>query len=61
MTRQEYQRRWIACKRAKVAGLNIELADAFLGVAAAFGYEKQTARAALYLAAREGLLGTLQR
>ena len=61
MTRQEYQRRWIACKRARLAGLNIDLADAFLQMAATFGYEKQTARAALYLAAREGLLGTLQR
>lgn len=61
MTRREYQRRWIACKRARLSGFNIDLANDFLSVAKAKGYSTITAREALCLAAGEGVFGTLQR
>ena len=56
-TRAEYKRRWKAMARAKNHGLDTNLIDAFYGALIKRGYQRETATAALYCAARDGLFG----
>ena len=56
-TRAEYKRRWKAIERAKKYGLDTDLIDAFYAAMIKRGYERKTATAALYCAARDGLFG----
>lgn len=58
-TRSEYKRIWIALKRASQHGLNTGLLDAFFSKALEQGYDLQTARAAVYYAAKNGVFGYL--
>ena len=55
--RTEYKRHWKAIERAKKNGLNTDLIDAFYGVMIKRGYQRETATAAVYCAARDGLFG----
>lgn len=53
--RTEYKRRWKAMERAKQKGLDTDLIDAFYAAMIKRGYQRETATAALYCAARDGL------
>ena len=55
--RTEYKRRWKAIERAKKYGLDTDLIDAFYGAMIKWGYQRETATAAVYCAARDGLFG----
>lgn len=55
--RAEYKRRWKAMERAKQKGLDTDSIDAFYGAMIKRGYQRETATAALYCAARDGLFG----
>lgn len=55
--RAEYKRRWKAMERAKQKGLDTDSIDAFYTAMIKRGYERETATAALYCAARDGLFG----
>ena len=56
-TRAEYKRRWKAMERAKQKGLDTDLIDAFYAAMIKRGYTQEITQAALYVAARDGLFG----
>lgn len=57
MTRQEYKRRWIACKRAHERGLNARLALALYDEMKRRGYSADFALDGVLYAARNGAFG----
>lgn len=60
-TRREYKTKWQAINRAQAAGLNMKLVDRFYAEMLRRGYERDIALAGLFIAAREGAFGIINK
>lgn len=57
--RRAYMRELMACKRARARGLDVDLAKRLFAEMLARGYDADVARAAVFMAARDGVFGFL--